>query len=171
MEAWTAVKQSDSTWVFTWDADSGVSYDIWLYGILLDTVDEGEYTCTEPDYEDTSAPLEIVVEDASAENDDYPPYAALQWAEVEDASAYVVSEYVVDEWIARSTVMQADVGYYGYVTLRLEDEDEVIFKVEALDTNGNEGTAITYTFSVVCNPIPPETDISIAAGLLTAEEA
>jgi len=163
VEAWTATKQAKGTWLFEWDATSGESFFIWLDGELLDTVDDGEYECTETDYDDAPPPLEIMLDEsgAVAENDAYPPYAILQWRGVTGASGYVVEKMISGSWITQREITEASVGYYFHKTQPLEDNTSYSFQVSALDVNGNAGTPISFTVRLARNPAPPGVTLTI----------
>ncbi len=174
MIPWAATKLEHGGWNFTWDASSSsggsAGYDIWLQGRLLSTVTEEEYECLEPDYVDTPPPLEIVVEGEAAENDLYPPFAVLQWFGVSTASAYIVEELVGISWLLRSTVLEIGSGYYAMQTFLLADCTAASWRVRPVDSQGNAGTALTSTFTVVRNPDPPVVDAQYAAGIITISE-
>jgi hypothetical protein len=161
VEAWTATKQDDSSWLFTWDYVSGESFEIWLDGVLLDTVSDGEYTASEDGYDDAPPPLEIIDATLAPDSETYPPYVILQWREVSGASGYQVDEYVGGSWVNRRVFVDASAGYYWYKSDPLDDDDTHIFRVSALDLNGNAGTAVQFTYLMARNPAPPEVTITI----------
>jgi len=163
VEAWTATKQEKGEWLFEWGGGSAESFEIWLDGVLLDTVEGGEYTCTEDGYDATAPNLEIMedLSGAEAENELYPPFAILQWREVAGADGYDVEEQVGGSWIIRRNITDADAGYYTYQTSALDDSTVVPFRVTALDVNGNGGTPVTFSIKLARNPAPPDVAISI----------
>lgn len=154
----TITNTSEGVWTFSWDADSGVSYEVWLNGVLLATVDEGEYECSYPGYSDTPPPLEIV-EENTAESEIYPPFLQLQWRRVAGAAAYKVEEYVDAAWVTRRTIIDTGAEYYLYQTPVLLDGTEAIWRVSALDTTGDAGTAVSFTMEMCCNPAEPAVEM------------
>lgn len=163
-EAWTATKKATGTWFFEWTGVSGVTYSIWLDGNLLDTVaDIGEYECLESDYNDAPPPLEIVSDESGeiADNDIYPPYAILQWREVDGANGYVVEKLVSGDWIIVREIADASVGWYTYTSQPLTDGTATSFRVKAEDVNGNDGTPVNLIITIVRNPAPPDVAITI----------
>lgn len=161
MEAWTAAKQDDSSWLFTWDYVSGESFEVWLDGNLLTTVSDGEYTCSEDGYDDAPPPLEIVDATLDAESELYPPYVILQWREVTGAYGYQVDEYSGGSWLKLRVFTTASAGYYWYKSDPLDDDETHIFRVRALDLNGNAGTAVQFTYQMARNPAPPDVTITL----------
>ena len=173
-EAWTATIQQNGHWLFTWDAASDESFDVWLDGELLDTVEGGEYDCDEPEYWDSPPPLEIIPDESTefADNDLYPPYAILQWREVAGADAYQVQLLSGSSWLNRKTVSDIGIGFYFYRTPVLEDQVETSYRVMAVDVNGNAGTPVAFTFNIVRNPSPPDVTYEIdSAGDLVVDES
>lgn len=164
MEVWAATKQENGHWLFAWTAGASDPFDIYLDGVLLDSVEGGSFEAEVEGYDTAPPPLEIVEEDADAESILYPPYALLQWRGLTGADAYVVEKYVSGDWQAMKTVMEVAAGYYTYRTRLIDDCEETSFRVTALDLRGNEGTPITFTFNVVRNPAPPDIEFTMTGG-------
>ena len=161
--AWSAVKQAEGSWLFSWTADSGDSFDIWLNGIQLATVTDDEYLCTEPDYDSEPPPLEIVEDESGtfAENELYPPFANIQWRGVDGATSYLVEKYAAGAWSTVATITDISAEYYWYRTLPLEDDTEYNYRVSAQDINGNTGTPVTFAITLARNPSPPSVTYAI----------
>jgi hypothetical protein len=156
--AWTAVKTENGYWTFTWSGGAGPFY-IWLEGELLAEITGREYEFARDGYDATPPPLEIACE-LDAENELYPPYATIQWREVDGASYYVVEKYTT-RWIAVHSAQDNNMGYHTYKTRVIDDQTETKYRVIALDVRGNAGTAVSYTFQIVRNPAPPEVAYAI----------
>jgi len=174
VEDWTAIRSENGHWLFTWDGGSAESFNIWLNGKLLDTVEGGEYDCTEPNYADTPPPIEIVIDDSDtvADNDIFPPYAIIQWREVTGASSYLIEQYVSGSWVYRKTIQDSRAGYHWYKTALLTDQENYQYRVSALDIKGNPGTAVSFSFSITRNPAPPDVEYEIdGTGDLVVSEA
>ena len=167
MELWTAVKEENGHWAFTW-AGAGTFY-VWLDGVLLGEAEDGVYDFAQDGYYTTPPPLEITDDPDDAENELYPPTALLQWREVDGATAYYVEAYVSGVWAGRKTIMNAGAGYYAYRTPVIDDQEEASYRVSALDERGNTGTPVVFTFALVHNPAPPEVTGAFAAGDLVIE--
>ncbi len=174
MEDWTAVRIDNGVWRFTWDGDSAGTYYVWLHGKLLATVIGNEYDSSEPNYEDTPPPLEIVDDESAtvADNDLYSPYAILQWREVVGAKFYLVEQFVSGAWAFKTSIQDLDRGYYWYRTSLLTDQTAYQFRVSALNQQGDGGTPIPFTFVPTRNPAPPDVLYNIdSTGDLVVTEA
>lgn len=168
--AWTAASSTAGVWVFTWTTYTGVSYEVWLDGILLDTVTTGTYTYNVGDYETTPPSLEIhYVSVDKAENSAYPPYAIIQWRGLTGAAGYVVERYISDVWTVVRNLTERAAGWYAYATAVLDDDTDVQFRVKALDSKGTEGTPITTTVHLIRNPTPPTVTFTVTGGNLVME--
>ena len=154
-EPWTASLQANGIWLFLWDADSGEAFDVWLLGELLETVTGGEYECAVSGYDTEPPPLEIVDDQSGvvADNEQYPPYAVLQWREVTGAFAYIVQQYKNGIWVDIKTIMDSSSGYYWFNTQTLTDGTTNQFRIYASDDIGNTGTPISFNFVIMCNPL------------------
>jgi len=173
-EVWTADKTENGRWIFSWDGDSPDTFDIWLEGELLDTVEGGYYEFPLPGYETTPPPIEVVSDDSytEAENEIYPPYATLQWREVSGASGYKVKRYVSGSWTNQVTIRETDLGWYVYKTVVVEDQTQEQFRVYAINENDDEGTPVTFTFTLTRNPSEPDVEYDInSIGDLVVTEA
>ena len=138
IESWAAVKEENGHWAFTWTG-AGTFY-VWLNGVLLGEAEDGVYDFAQDGYYAAPPPLEITDDPDTAQSQLYPPFATLQWREIDGATAYYVEEYVDSIWVGRRTLMAA------------------------LDARGNPGTPVAFTFALVCNPAPPEVVDAFAAG-------
>jgi len=172
VENWTATKKANGFWLFEWDGDSGDSFDIWLDGVLLETVTGGEYECVEPDYDEAPPPLEIVADDSYtfAENDLYPPFAYIQWRGVLGCAGYVVEKLVGATWVTQDVIAENLKGWYYYRTAVLEDGGSYYYRVVATTLGGSEGTPVDFIVDIVRNPSPPSVSFSIESNGLVAAE-
>jgi len=172
MEYWTAAKQEDGRWLFTWTSASDESWDVWLNGRKLDTVEGGEYTYNQSGYVGHPPPLEIVAEGADAENSLYPPFVYLQWREEADEAGYLIEKYTEGEWVTTGTLPNSKKGYHAFRTQPLEDDTDIPFRIFALNFRGEQGDAIEFTAHVVRNPARPSVDYEInSVGDLVVGEA
>jgi len=165
----TITNTSEGVWTFSWDADSGVSYEVWLDGVLLTTTTDGEYICSYPGYISSPPPLEIV--QSPAESELFPPHLLLQWRRVANASAYKVEESVSGVWIQRRIIMDLGEEYFKFQTGPLEDGSTALWRVSALDTQGDAGTSVGFSVLICRNPPEPDVDMAYGSdGLLTISE-
>lgn len=146
-------------WTFTWEEESGVSYNIYLGGVLLDTVDEGEWVSTVPGYLSSPPPVEIVPDNETAESLTYPPFLRLQWRIVEGEAGYRVEEYVGGSWVTRREIMDNGSEYYSYKTPLLEDGSTANWRVSAFGKQGDAGTPVVFTVEIVRNPSTPDVSL------------
>ena len=176
---WTATKQANGHWLFTWDmdsfADSDVAYDIWLNGDLEDTViGDNEWDCALDGYDEVPPPVEIIEDESGvyAENELYPPYAILQWRGTTAASGYRVERLVSGSWIIRDTVVERAKGWYYHKTQALNDDTAESWRVTALDERGNAGTPVPFSFTLARNPEVPDVTLTLdSVGDIQVEEA
>lgn len=172
MVFWTATKQGNARWLFTWTSDSDESWDIWLDGVLIVTVEGGEYETQLPGYETEPPHFEIVATGTDAENDLYPPFAILQWREVGEEAGYLIEKKVNGTWTSVGNLTNTSKGYYTFRTTPLEDDTDIDFRVSALNFRGEAGTPIEFTVHVVRNPAPPSVTYAIdSAGDLVVGDA
>jgi len=167
----TVVRQAEGTWLFTWDPGSS-PYSVWLDGELLESgLTDEEYEYTGAVYPDEAPPLEIIESGDTAENDEFPPYLLLQWWGLQDASGYMIEQYVSGSWIEEVHIMERARGYYSWATDPLEDGSSHQFRITAVGLYGNEGTPVAFTTTICRNPEPPDVDIVISGGDVVISEA
>lgn len=156
----TVVRRDDGGWDFTWTPGTS-PYSIWLDGRLKTTVIDEAYSFTDPGYEDSPPPLEIVSDGDVAENSLFPPFLTLQWQRVAAAEAYIIERYNGATWEEVGEVTQTSNTYLQWVSPALEDGTTVQYRVKAVDLRGNAGTPITFSIEVCRNPAPPEVTYTI----------
>jgi len=161
MEDWTATRNELGVWQFSWTGDPADVFNIWLDGVLIDTVTGPEYDFDRPGYRSTPPPLEVVDDEDDAESELYPPFAIIQWRAVAGATAYIVEKYVSSAWVVKKTVQESAKGWYSFTTFALGDQVSQQYRVSAADSRGNAGTAVSYTFAIVRNPAPPDVSYAI----------
>jgi hypothetical protein len=172
---WTATSQGGGIWLFEWTAVVDREYEIWLNGTLLGTVTPttttGQYTSTIEGYVSSPPPLEIhdTTSSSKAENEEFPPFAVIQWRGLTTAAAYTV-ERLNGTWAIIKTVTETGVGFYAYNTQLLTDYTETQYRVTALNTKGTSGQALTFDVTVVRNPAPPAAALVVSGGDLIWDE-
>jgi hypothetical protein len=91
----------------------------------------------------------------------FPPYFTLQWWGLPVANYYRIDEYDFDteEWVEKGRVAEDGYGYHQWISQPHADGETPRFRVTPIDCFGNEGAAVVYDFTIVCNPQPPAIDI------------
>lgn len=172
MEQWTASQTIPGVWVFTWTPAPAAVYEVWRNGLLLATTEEGVGTYTTDDGGPTEAPPVIEVHntaDGKADNEEYPPYALLQWRGIPECSAYKVEYFSGGGWRTVAQIREEGSGWYMYRSVALSDQETASFRVTALDIRGIGGTALPFKFTPVCNPGRPSASLLASGGTLTVE--
>jgi len=178
---WTATSQGGGIWLFEWTAVALRPYEIWHNGILIDTVTpadtDGEYTSTLAGFVSSPPPFEIHDTTANkAENEEYPPFAILQWRGLAGAGGYTVEQFLTIQaslerfpWTIVKTITESAAGWYSYNTVLLTDQVENEYRVKALNNKGAGGQAIEFDITVVRNPAPPDVALVVSGGDLIME--
>jgi len=161
VEDWTATKNERGVWQFTWSGAPADIFNVWLDGVLIATVTGTEYDFDKEGYDATPPPLEIVDDEDDAESELYPPFAIIQWRTVDGAAAYLVERLVSASWVVQKTITEDGSGWYAFTTVVLGDQTSEQYRVSALDSRTNAGTAVAYTFALVRNPAPPSVSYAI----------
>ena len=152
-------------WQYDWTATTE-PYRIYWQGKLWATVYTNTYLMDAPDgYTDEPPALEILDDDdeGTAENLTKAQRGVLQWREVDNATHYVIQEYVGGVWTTRDYLPHSDCGYQVYWTGRLADVTTAQWRVLARDDYQNSSSAINFTFLVVRNPNPPAVEMTYDA--------
>jgi len=159
-------RTTTGAWRFTWPVGTS-PYQVWLDGILLDTVAVEEYTISDPRY--TTVPPEIEVGDTPSSGV-YPPFVRLQWRGNQAAIAYNIEQNIGAGWKTVATVKEDRQGYYTWQSRALEDGSAPQFRVTATDARANLGVALTFTMTVYRNPLAIPVSTLIVAGDLVIDE-
>ena len=61
-------------------------------------------------------------------------------------------------------IQETGIGYYYYETRALTDSTTHQFKVTPITAEGYSATPVSLSVLMVCNPVPPDIDISYANG-------
>jgi hypothetical protein len=150
-----------SAWKFEW-AVSTAPYRVFLDGLQHKTVDAATVTIDLPGYTDYPPSIEVLddtMEDVEATSVAYPNYVTLQWVGVSTAAYYSIQYYEDSIWTQLDIVREIGAGYYIYRTSRIDNDESAQWRIVPIDTQGNQGTPSTFTFSVVGLPTSP-TDVS-----------
>lgn len=150
----TVTRMDDSGWHFAW-LPGVPPYQIYLDGILLDTVSDEEYSFSLPNYEEVPPELEILNAGDVSDGAKYPPYVNVQWRGLYNAINYTVEQYVDGNWEVEANVTENGSGYYHWQSPPLEDATTQQFRVTAQDLIGNQGTPVAFAIDVCRHPLAP----------------
>ncbi len=159
----TVIRLEDSTWKFTWTAGTP-DYEIWLDGILLDTVTPEEFIFTCPGFDSNPPPLEIVEVSQIPDSEIHPPFLILQWREITLAKYYVLQFFTGVIFQIQKFIIGDLTGYIKEETPPQLDDTEVQWRITTLDEFDNAGASINFIVDIVKNPDPPAVNITFAAG-------
>jgi len=148
-----------ATWRFTWDAGTP-DYEIWLDGIVIDTVTPESFDFELPGFNVTPPPLEIVEVSDVPDSEIRPPFLILQWREIALATSYSVEFLVGSVFEKQKFVYPKGSGYLRFQTPAQVDATEVIWRIRAMDDAGNFGVEVPFTIDIVKNPDPPDVSIT-----------
>jgi len=155
MVYWSAEKLAENRWVFTWTSGSSQTWDLYLIGRKIATVEGGEYIYDQGGYEEDAPPLEIVEEGAQADSVRYTPFVYLQWREVDGEAGYLIEKLVGSTWTKVGNLTRTGRGFHVFRTQALEDDTETEFRIFATNSQGEVGEPLEFTARVVRNPAPP----------------
>lgn len=157
------VQVDDFTWQLSWSSSlpGTPAYYVYRDGELVDTTYAQEKLIH---VEADEAPIFEILDDSTAEPAyAYPAALTLRWYEVAATDRYEVQELVGAVWTTRAVITDSGQGYFAWRSRPLEDETVHQFRVRAIGTNGNTGTALTLSCLTVRNPDPPEATWSYSA--------
>ena len=151
----TAERVGTYTVKYTWSGTA--PYDVWMNGEkILDQTSVEEYIAQ---YAGSDVPYAIEVTDADdvtdADSLRFSPRLRLQWRGQADAYFYRIQRYNGSSWITKQIAEERGRGYYQFITPQETDGASVQWRVLAEDDQGNQSDAEQFTWSVVCNPDPP----------------
>lgn len=161
----TVVRQPVGSWLFTWPVGTS-PYSVYLDGVRLAnglTVESFEFVNTF-EYFDEAPPLEILNAGDPVENLLFPPRFTLQWRGLQNATAYIVEQFLSGSFKEVANIMENATGYYKWKSNALADGDLHQFRVIAVDVQNNEGTPITFSSDIDRNPATPAVAFAITAG-------
>ncbi|MCW8129630.1 MAG: hypothetical protein KIS92_04520 [Planctomycetota bacterium] len=158
------IQLGENAYRVTWSSDLGSpppdGYRVYRNGVLA-----GAGTLEEMDF--TLEPGESLVIEVLDEADQEPATAfpnrmTLGWKPVAATREYRVEEYVGGSWIARKAVPEDGSPYYRWESRPLEDDTTHQFRVIPVGTNGNDGSALSFSALMVRYPDPPIADADLA---------
>jgi hypothetical protein len=151
-------KLGPSAWRFAW-TDTTAPYRIFLEGRLVITAPTNTVSLDLEDYPTYPPPIEVIdatMDDTDALSVSYPPYITLQWIGVAAAVVYRIEYYSGGTWIPVDTIDGGGEGYYTFETTKIDNNETAQWRIVPLDAQENEGTPLSFNFSVVGAPDSPE---------------
>lgn len=151
---------------FTSDASTPVTFRVFVMGLQAT-----EFTSSDGAGEfllhvaDGQQPYVQVIDDAVSKADyAYPGQMTLFWYAVSGAVSYRIDEYVSSVWTERFSVIDQGQGAFTYLTRWLSDATAYQWRVMPIGENGNDGTALTYSFTTVRHPDVPSVSYAVDSG-------
>ena len=151
------VRAGGSSWRFTWTSDS-VAPTFYIYNrsegaLIAQTTETALVISLAPG----EAPVIEVREDAyDTIPRGYPSRLLLFWYAGVAVKYYRIEEYVGAAGVARARIYDRGEGHYQYRTRALTDAAAYSWRIIPVGTNGNDGTAVTWTGTLVTYPLPPQ---------------
>ena len=101
----------------------------------------------------------VFVQVFDSENDiaraGFPNRFTLGWFRVPATAQYRVEEFVSAVWIVRARINDLGEGFFQFISGPLADDTVHQFRVIPVGTNGNDGTALTFSTRMIRIPDPP----------------
>ena len=168
--SFTAVtKNIDGSWTYTWAAGLG-TVRVVLWGHLLATTDDTEYTYTPPLHNSATIapPVEVVLDGELACSEANVCFLRLQWYRVA-CRRYDIEYKDGASWVLVTSVADDPLIYVQtFETPLLPDQVLSEWRVTAIDDDKREGTPLAFGWYVVRPPDPPSVpDLACVLGTLT----
>jgi hypothetical protein len=97
-----------------------------------------------------------------------PPHLLLEWEPSAQADFYAIQQYSDGAWSTLAIVVERGESVRrSFRTGAQADGSAQEWRVVAVDENGYESEAVTYTTTMVTRPDPPECTLSVSGGTLT----
>lgn len=146
-----------SGWKFEWPSTGATYYRIVLRGQVLavvpnDTNGMLSYSYAGVGFVAYPPPLEVMEEEAIAPSELNRPFITIQWYGDEDASYYIVEEYISGTWTTMFETAEAGAAFYSWSSPILVDESTHTYRVTAYNTIDQASTPIEFDISPVVTP-------------------
>lgn len=156
----TVTRNGDGSWTFTWPVGTS-PYSIWFDGELqTSTLTTESYTISDPAYDATPPPLEILNSGDTSQSQENPPRAIVQWRGLTGATEYGI-EKLDGSWTEQAQQSEDGSGYYSWTSDAETDVTTVQYRVTAYSPPGASGTPLTFSVFICRNPAPPSVALSI----------
>ena len=149
-----------NTWGLTFTSTEATpTYRIYLYGELVSVQTHEFYNLM---VEDGEFPVIEINDDTTTQKDGYPGRFILAWFESSGTDYYKIEEYYGGEWVERTKVYDNGQTYYTWMSRFLEDETTHQFRITPVGTNGNSGTALSFSTLMVRYPDVPDVTFTLS---------
>lgn len=143
---------------FTSDRTPPVSFRVFFQGRLISSItssgSQGEVVLSVPVGDNPF--VEVLDKPCSLPTIAFPGRVTLNWLSVTGASSYRVEELVSGTWTLRQTLLSHGGTAYTWGSRWLEDSTTHQFRVIPVDSGGNQGTALSFSFLMVRHPDTPD---------------
>jgi hypothetical protein len=152
-----AKRMGGNSWWLSWSSDltdpTFYIYDLSGNGLLSTTKETGMLVICE-----AGESRVIEVRDAVWANvpRGFPGRLDLFWYATADTAHYRIEEYVGSAWALVGKQTDDGAGHWTWRTRFLEDITTHQFRIVPVGTNGNSGTAKTWSVLMVRHPDPPQ---------------
>lgn len=171
-------KISAGTWKFVWTGTP--PFRVFRNGEVEPgdaLLPEGQTASTERIYEnysgeDTEEPPIIEIQDSTEFSNSptqitNPPFIVLQWRSAITEGFYKIEQLISAVWTKIRTVQDDGNTYFSFASNILDDVTDTQFRITTIDSEGNEGNPIAFTFFMVRNPTTPQINKAYASNVIT----
>lgn len=159
----TAKQIDDRSVRLTWSSDGeDPTYYIWIDGVFAyeTSLTEGVF----PIVPGAAAIIDVFDSSSDEPSVAYPGRFLIGWWPSDAVDYYRIDEYYDSAWLERARVIDNGEGFFTWRTRFLEDVTSHQFRIVPVGTDGNEGTATTFTSLMVRHPDPPDVSYSYDSG-------
>ena len=150
-------------WRITWSSDlSDPTFYVYRDGRLIATTALTSLVFTIAAGE--SPVIEVFDDAATLPSTAFPGRVTLAWYAIAAVDHYRIDEYVASVWTQRRRIRDDGSGYFRWRSRFLKDVTSHQFRVVPVGTNGNAGTATSFTVLMVRHPDPPNLTTSYDSG-------
>lgn len=152
---------------FTSDRTPPIDFRIYYQGTLFASLTSAGTTASlnMPAIYGEHPHIEVLDSSAASPGVAFPGRWTLNWFQSSGAVSYRIEEYVSGVWTLRETVAEQGYGAYNWLTRWLEDCTQHQFRIIPVDAAGNQGSATSFTATMVRHPDLPNVTISVLGGL------
>jgi hypothetical protein len=148
----TPTRHTATSWRITFSSDeTSPVFRVWYQGRLIAIT-----TDTEIIIESTAEPAVEVADspDTLTSQQAYPGRSNLQFFGVASAATYRIYEYVSGNWVLVDEQDEDGLGYYTSESRWLEDGQTHQFKIVSTNSEGIEGSSVSYYVKIARKPDP-----------------
>ena len=150
-------------WRVTWSSSLGSpppdGYRLYRNGALVASTDLESWDFTLQEGEQLV--IEVLDDDDLEPSTAFPGQITIGWRRTASTQEYRVEEFVGGLWVVRRIVRDTGAEWLRFTSRFLDDVTTHQFRVTPVGTNGNDGTAISFTTLMVRQPDQPIEDQDI----------